>query len=213
LQHFDPVSAAFARYRGGATMNEDDQVTKALAALRTSRRINVIGTSGTGKTTFCRELSSVLGVPCREMDRMYWQAGWTSDEEEFLAGLKAAISGPAWVLDGNYNRTNPVKWENVECVVWLDYSFATTFSRAVRRALERSATGREIWPGTGNRETFRKSFFSRDSIILWTLTTFRSNRAKYRTVMNDEEGRAFAFVRLGSPADTGRVIRMLRQLA
>jgi hypothetical protein len=48
-------------------------------------------------------------------------------------------------------------------------------------------------------ETFRKSFFSRDSIILWTIKTFRKNRAKYERFMRDEAWAHLAFLRLQSP--------------
>ena len=42
----------------------------------------------------------------------------------------------------------------VECVVWLDYSFARTMSQSLGRVIGRSLRGQEIWPGTGNRESF-----------------------------------------------------------
>jgi hypothetical protein len=72
------------------------------------------------------------------------------------------------VLDGNYNRSRPVKWRDVDLVVWVDYSFARTLRQAVWRAISRASRGQELWPGTGNCESFRRAFFSRDSIILWT---------------------------------------------
>jgi len=38
---------------------------------------------------------------------------------------------------GNYTRTIPIKWERVELVVWLDYSFPKTlaFTRAIKRSI------------------------------------------------------------------------------
>ena len=189
---------------------KNDHLRETVSALRTARRINVIGTSGTGKTTFSRALASVLGISCHEMDRMFWQPGWTaSDEDEFLARVKEAVSGERWILDGNYNRATPIKWATVECVVWLDYPFHRTLRHAVSRAFRRSVTQEEIWPGTGNRESLRKNFFSRDSVLLWTLKTYRSNRASYRATMDAGEDRAFVFVRIGSPSDARRVLELI----
>ncbi len=176
--------------------------------LRKAPRINVIGTSGTGKTTFSRELAAALRLPCIEMDRLFWLPGWQEPrDEDFFARLAEAVSGEAWVLDGNYNRTAAVKWAAVECVVWLDYSFGRTLMQAIRRALRRVVTREEIWPDTGNRESFRKSFLSRKSIILWTLKSYGTNRARYRAMMN--AGHAFPVLRIGSPAVARQVCRLL----
>lgn len=183
-------------------------VEAAVEILRKVKRINVVGTSGTGKTTFSRELAAVLGLPCIEMDRLFWLPGWQEPrEEDFLARLGRAVSADAWVLDGNYNRTAAVKWAGVECVVWLDYSFGRTLAQAVRRAFRRSLSREELWPGTGNRESLRKSFFSRDSIILWTLKSYGSNRARYREMMAARH--AFPVLRIGSPAAAGSICRLL----
>lgn len=178
--------------------------------MRDARRINVVGTSGTGKTTFSRELSAVLGIPCHEMDRLYWLPGWKGRaDEDFLASVSDVAAGDRWVLDGNYNRSTPVKWARVECVVWLDYSFGRTLFQAVSRAVRRALAKDELWPGTGNRESFRQSFFSRKSVLLWTLKTYRSNRLRYLAMMENTRGKAFQFVRIGSPAEAAEVLRLL----
>lgn len=190
----------------------NEGITTAVSALGSARRINVIGTSGTGKTTFSRSLAEVLRLPLQEMDRLYWLPGWADPEEDaFLAKVREAVAADDWVLDGNYNRTNGIKWSSVDCVVWLDYSFPRTFRQAVFRAFRRSLTQEEIWPGTGNRESFRKSFLSKDSIILWTLKTYRSNRERYRKEMAGAEGRRHHFIRIGSPREAAEILRQLRQ--
>jgi hypothetical protein len=81
-------------------------------------------------------------------------------------------------------------------VIWLDYSFPLTLFQAVKRALKRSITQEELWEGTGNRESFRKSFFSKDSIILWTIKTHRSVRLKYESYMQDPKYSHIKFIRL-----------------
>lgn len=161
------------------------------------KRINVIGTSGTGKSTLARKLSERLGYPHIEMDKVFWGPNWHwPPDEVFFGNLRQALSQDQWVLDGNYTRTIPIKWERIEMVVWLDYSFALTLFQAVKRALKRSITQEELWEGTGNRESFRKSFFSKDSIILWTIKTHRSVRLKYESYMQDPKYSHIKFVRL-----------------
>ena len=189
-----------------------DHLARIAAILHGARRINVVGTSGTGKSTFSRMLSAVKEIPHHEMDRLYWLPGWKGRSDgDFLEKVGDVTAGESWVLDGNYNRSRPVKWARVECVVWLDYSFGRTFFQAVSRAVRRAIAKDELWPGTGNRESFRQSFFSRDSVLLWTLKTYRSNRARYREMMDDAAARDFEFVRITSPAEAAEVLELIRR--
>ncbi|NIY84142.1 AAA family ATPase [Vibrio hepatarius] len=164
------------------------------------RRINVVGTSGSGKSTFSRQLALALNCPHIEMDRLYWKKNWqgTSDEE-LLKKLSDALSAEHWVLDGNYNRTRAVKWKDVDTIVWVDYSFLRTLFQATTRAFHRCVSGKEIWPNTNNVETFSRSLFSRDSILLWTLKTYHSNRQRYVEDMANEDYQHIRFIRLSSP--------------
>jgi adenylate kinase family enzyme len=164
-----------------------------------SKKINVVGTSGSGKSTFSKRLSKILNIRYIEMDKIFWGPNWYwPTDEEFFGNLKNALKNESWVLDGNYTRTIPIKWEKVDTVVWLDYPFPTTLFRAVKRALRRSFTQEELWEGTGNRESFKKSFLSRESIILWTIKTHSQVRKKYESYMIDPKFSHIKFVRLRS---------------
>lgn len=166
-------------------------------------RINVIGVSGSGKSTFAKQLSKLTEIPSIEMDALFWKAGWTeSKDEEFFAKLEQALEGDEWILDGNYSRTQPLKWRRATLVIWVDYSLLRTLWQAVRRACRRAITKEELWPGTGNRESFRKSFLHRDSIIWWTITSRKRLRQRYFRLMEDPAHAHLTFVRLTSPRET-----------
>ena len=108
-------------------------------------RINVIGTSGGGKSTFAKALAAALDIPCIEMDQLHWKQNWTeSCNDEFFSRLEQALSGASWVLDGNYTRTTHIKWRRVERVVRLDYSFTRNLYQACKRALRLAITQREL---------------------------------------------------------------------
>lgn len=165
-------------------------------------KINVIGTSGSGKSTFSRRLAAKLNVPCIEMDTLYWLPDWQGrSDEAMFALLEEKLASPGWVLDGNYNRTRHIKWRDVDLVVWLDYGFSRTLYQAVKRAATRAWRQMELWPGTGNRESFRRAFFSRESIILWTIKTWRSNRKRYVADMRNPHYQHVRFVHLNSPRE------------
>jgi adenylate kinase family enzyme len=177
-------------------------------------RINVVGVSGSGKSTFAKRLSAVTGIRYLEMDALYWKSGWTDPtDEEFFAKLEQALEGEEWILDGNYSRSQPVKWRNVTMIVWVDYSFPRTLWQAVSRAFRRSLTKEELWPGTGNRESFRKSFFSKDSIIWWTITSRKRQRQRYLRLMEDRARDGPTIVRLRSPREVSRFCMRLAEQA
>lgn len=181
--------------------------------LRQARRINVVGTSGSGKSTFGRQLAELLELPFFEMDQLFWRPDWQeTPDEELLARVQEVADGPAWVIDGNYTRTIPVKWPRTQAVVWLDLSLARTLYQVAGRSIRRALSQQELWAGTGNRETLRKSFLSRDSVILWSARTHRKNRTKYRTLMNSPEYAHIHFLRLESRRSTAACLAGLKQL-
>ncbi|MBE4591034.1 adenylate kinase [Vibrio navarrensis] len=175
------------------------------------QRVNVIGSSASGKSTFSKQLAARSGCPYIEMDRLFWQADWQeTDDETFFSKISQATDGDAWVLDGNYSRTQNVKWQHVDTIIWLDYSRWRTTYRAVKRAWMRSWTQQELWPGTGNRESFSKSFFSRDSIIWWSIKNYRKNRVKYLLLKEELQNSPICFVHLTTPKMAEQFLHQLK---
>jgi adenylate kinase family enzyme len=173
-------------------------------------RVNVIGTSGCGKSTFSKKLSAIVGAPYIEIDKIFWGPEWSSvPDEEFFEKLEKELSIEKWVLDGNYTRTIPIKWKDVKLVIWLDYSFWRVFTRALRRALGRVITQVEIWEGTGNRESL-KMLFSNDSIVLWTLKTYYKNRREYKKLMRGSKYAHVVFKRFSKPSEAEMFLKKVR---
>lgn len=59
---------------------------------------------------------------------------------------------------------------------------------------------------SGNRESFRQAFFSRDSILLWVLRTYRRNRSKYGRLQSSEEWKHIRFSVHRSPAQASEYL-------
>jgi adenylate kinase family enzyme len=87
------------------------------------QRVLVMGSSGSGKSTFARRLSNLTGLPFVSLDALYWQPGWQPSEPEAF-GLKAreATNGPGWVMDGNYmgSGAGELRRELADTVIWFD---------------------------------------------------------------------------------------------
>lgn len=172
-------------------------------------RINIVGSSGSGKSTFARRLSEVLDIPHIEMDALFWKPEWTeSTNEEFFEKLEEVLKRESWILDGNYNRTRDIKWRNVDTVIWLDYSYFRTLLQSVKRTFGYAFHGTELW--AGNRESFR-NIFSRKSIILWMMQNYTKNRTRYLEMMNADEYRHIEFIHVRSRAQADAVIHRLTE--
>ena len=56
--------------------------------------------------------------------------------------------------------------------------------RVIRRSLLRATDGRELWPGTGNREDFRR-WLDKKHPIRWAWDTFERRRRQYAILFED----------------------------
>ncbi|MGB2695289.1 MAG: AAA family ATPase [Dehalococcoidia bacterium] len=141
------------------------------------RRICVYGPSGSGKTTFSRRLGALLGLPVIELDAIFHQPGWQpTPDDEFRAKVRDALARcpDGWVVDGNYRAVKPVLLPLADTVVWLRPRFLPTYWRLLWRTVTRASRKQELW--NTNRESFRLSFASRDSILLWGITHWRAHQ-------------------------------------
>lgn len=164
------------------------------------RRINVVGTSASGKSTFARALAAKLDLGYIELDDLFWLDDWQeSPDAEFFAKIRTAIdqAGAGYVIDGNYTRSIPVKWAKIDTVIWLDLPFHLNLYRSVKRALHRAISKLALWPQSNNTESFRQ-MLGRDSIIWWMMKTHQKNRQHYLRLMSVPEYQHIHWIRLRS---------------
>ncbi len=134
------------------------------------------GPTGSGKTTVSRELGRLLGLPVIELDALFHRPNWEpTPEDEFREKIaeRLARHSDGWVCDGNYRTIRDIVLPKVETVVWLRLPFPLVFWRLFKRTVTRAWTGESLW-GT-NYESWRMTFMSRDSILLWCITHWRAH--------------------------------------
>lgn len=149
------------------------------------RRIVVIGTSCSGKTTLARKIAQQLAIKHIELDELHWLPDWQEREPVIFRQLvEEAIAGDSWVVDGNYSIVRDILWPRATMIVWLDYPFSTVLFQAVKRTVTRVITRQTVC--AGNTESFRLAFLSRESIIWWVLETYHKRRQEYPALLASE---------------------------
>jgi adenylate kinase family enzyme len=87
------------------------------------QRVLVMGSSGSGKSTFARRLSEITDIPFVSLDALYWKPGWVaSDNAEFEQRIAEVARRPQWVMDGNYTRygAGELRRHSSDTVIWFD---------------------------------------------------------------------------------------------
>jgi adenylate kinase family enzyme len=168
------------------------------------RRVVVVGAPGSGKTTAAIEIARRLGLPRVELDALHWGPDWTPVDNSTLRDrLRAAVTGDAWVVDGNYFSLGSadIVWPRADTIVFLDLPRSTVMRRVLTRSLRRAALGTELWEG--NRETLRNLFFARDSLLWFTWNEYPKYARRYRELERDPAWSHVQWFRL----TTGRAAR------
>lgn len=163
-------------------------------------RVVVIGTSCAGKTRFARSLANVLSCPHVELDALHWQSSWVPRAPaEFRALTAQALSQDFWVTDGNYGVVRDLVWSRATTVIWLNYDFRLVLWRALARTVRRVLTREELF--SGNRESLRMAFFSRESILWWVITTFHRRRKQYRELFDKKTFPHGSYIEFRKPSE------------
>lgn len=162
-----------------------------------SRRLVIVGSTGSGKTTLARTLAGLLGVPHVELDALHWEPEWTpAAPEVFRRRVALATAGPAWVVDGNYRAIRDLVWPRAETVVWLDYSLPVIYRRLAPRTFGRLRSRETLWGS--NRERLRNQF-RRDGLFIWVLRTYWRRRRDLPRALRLPEHAHLRLVRLRRP--------------
>ncbi len=171
------------------------------------RRISIVGTIGSGKTTLAREVSRRLCIPHIELDSLHWEANWVEAPlQVFRERVMRSLQDYSWVVDGNHHQVRDIVWSRADTVVWLDYSLTTILRRLSRRTLRRVFTQERLW--NGNQEHLM-SLFTQDSVFWWAVKTYRRRRMQYPALLAQPENSHLSLVRLRSPKETKKWLSSL----
>jgi adenylate kinase family enzyme len=102
------------------------------------QRVLVMGSSGSGKSTFARRLSDITGIPIVSIDALFWKPGWVeSERDEFRRRMTEAAQQPCWIMDGNYTKSaGELRRQRADTIIWFDLPRSTCMRGVLTRIVK-----------------------------------------------------------------------------
>ncbi len=103
------------------------------------KKVIVLGCPGSGKTTFAVKLHNLTKLPLYHLDSIWHNPDKTHiSREDFDKKLAEIFSYSKWIIDGNYNRTLEVRFQECDTVFFL-----TCLCRLACRVLQHASEKEE----------------------------------------------------------------------
>jgi adenylate kinase family enzyme len=101
------------------------------------KRAVVIGSGGSGKSTFSTELGRVTGIPVIHLDREYWRPGWEeTPKDEWSQRVGELLACERWIIDGNFGGTREMRMQAADTIIFLDLPRRGCMYRILKRTVK-----------------------------------------------------------------------------
>ena len=145
------------------------------------KKVLVIGSGGSGKSTLSRTLGKALGLNVIHLDKFYWKAGWVEPpKDEWLEIVKDLIGRESWIIDGNYSGTFAQRVAACDTIIFLDMSSLVCVWRIVKRRLLYRRRNRPDM-AEGCHEQLNLEF------LLWVVNYARRSRPKVVKLIQENQ--------------------------
>ena len=142
------------------------------------KKIVIIGTCGSGKTTLGSQLAKKLNIPFTDLDELYWLPNWTiRPPEECGALIEEAVAPSEWIICGNQSKYRHLIWPKADTIIWLDLPLHILFWRLLKRGIQQMASGQTICNGN-KQNTYRLLW-----ILQWVFRRYWLNKKRYAALM------------------------------
>lgn len=97
-------------------------------------KVIIIGSPGSGKSTFARKLRDITDIPLYYLDMIWHKPDRTNiSQEEFDSQLNDILQKDRWIIDGNYQRTLESRLEKCDTIFLMDFPVDVCLSGAESR--------------------------------------------------------------------------------
>lgn len=105
--------------------------------IKNQKRIHIIGSIGSGKTTLAKKLSDQLNIPYFELDNVVWERFDTGDikrtEQDRDKYLGEIIASKEWIVEGVHHKWVTPCFQHADLIIFLDIKHSTRRFRIIKR--------------------------------------------------------------------------------
>ncbi|WP_088042298.1 DNA topology modulation protein [Bacillus sp. EAC] len=116
------------------------------------KKIVIIGSGGSGKSTFSKKLGERLHINVYHLDALFWKANWEgTPKAEQINIQKQLVQQDEWIIDGNYGGTLDIRLNAADTIIFLDIPRLICIYRLIKRRIKYNKKTRPDM-GVGNEE-------------------------------------------------------------
>ena len=107
-------------------------------------RVCVIGSAGSGKTTFSKALGQMLDRDITHLDKILWGENWMElTHQQHVDILAPVVENPTWIIDGLWCKTLEMRYKRATLVIFLNYKPTLCAWRAFCRSVKNTGKQRD----------------------------------------------------------------------
>ena len=151
-------------------------------------KIQIIGYAGSGKSTLAKQLGELYKIPVIHLDNTKYFGYWEERtiEEQAKIVQKFLDENESWVIDGNYSKVCPQRFEQTDMTIYMNFNRIKCFISAYKRYKKYKNSTRESCPC---KEKFDLKFMK------WILFEGRTKQKRQNHIenLNKTKGKKFIF--------------------
>ena len=140
-------------------------------------KIVIIGYSGSGKSTLAKQLGAYYNISVLHLDSVHFKPGWVErdDDESNKIVSKFINENKSWIIDGNYRKIVPERFELADQIIFLNYNRFTCLKGVIKRYKEnKGKTRSDMTEGCEEKLDFK--------FLWWVFVKGRSKDRRKRLI-------------------------------
>lgn len=181
---------------------DDQDCQQCIARLAASRRILILGSSGSGKTFLAVRLAGLLQLELIHLDANFWKPGWIpTPRDQWRATVSSLVQKPAWIMDGTYESSLDLRIPASDAIIYIERGRLACLWGVAKRKVTSWFGNR---PDAPSGERLDRAFIN----YIWNFPSI-TRTAVFAHL--EKLGRSDAVIILKGPGDVRRLLRNMRK--